>query len=577
MKKLSILSAVLVALMLTSMAAAAEADPAAADGVYAVLTLEGGDTVVDEAPSADELGGVESYDLFIEEQNVLTVEQVTGLRNDPVEVPVFYSVDFTIPETTYDVFLTGLTAENVEEVQQAIVDSFESGKSFDIEDLGFIDTEKTYTEDDGDDYMCWAASASDMLVYTGWAARAGFENEDDVFEAFIDSYDDDGGNQYFAMAWFFNGTALNDNSGRYGAVITDYPDSGRYLSDYAYDRYTDLVFFEDSVNDMNDIMTLLRGGYAIGLGVYLYTSGELNGGHAVTLWGTVIDSALSEDDPARYVDIFLTDSDSYESHSDDRLEASNVMNVYPLNYSAGGDYYYFDFDRINSGVFWDYVYLAPYSEEVFPETAPDATKDKINTADLSLAETFLFDSATGESGTLFESGSGVSFKSIVMNTADTSYSDRIYIYFTVTDSDGVQVYRDGLDYNRTSIGTRSYITSHVKTWQNAAAGDYTVTYTVNHSHNAAEAYFCNNTVSVDFKVRDSYLSGDFDGSGAVDILDATAIQRRLAGYSTSADGRADERGDVNGNGLDIMDATSVQRSKAELDTADPVGEKRLYI
>lgn len=60
-----------------------------------------------------------------------------------------------------------------------------------------------------------------------------------------------------------------------------------------------------------------------------------------------------------------------------------------------------------------------------------------------------------------------------------------------------------------------------------------------------------------FEPAEVTILGDADGSGRVDIMDATAIQRKLAGYDVAS---FNERAaDSNGNGLDILDATSIQR------------------
>ena len=67
-----------------------------------------------------------------------------------------------------------------------------------------------------------------------------------------------------------------------------------------------------------------------------------------------------------------------------------------------------------------------------------------------------------------------------------------------------------------------------------------------------------------------YICGDADGSGEVSILDATAIQRKLAGFSVP---RFDERAaDVDGSGLDILDATKIQRYLAGFSDAAHIGE-----
>ena len=600
MKKLKAAVCVLLALLtLPPIAAvAAEAEPAALDGVYAVLTLEDGEIITDEAPDAEEMSEIESYELFIAEQSVLSVEQVSGLSDAPAQIRSYYSADFTIPGTTYDVFLTGLTPDNIESVQRAMINSFAKGKTFNLTDLDFIDAEKTYSND-ADDQLCWAASASDMLEFTGWASKAGFDNEDEVFEAYIAAHENDGSNQAKAMAWFFNGSAGGDNTGGSGAEIIDYPNSGGYLKDYAYEQFSGHNYVEGGTYDMDMIVDLLRSGCGVGLAIMIYKKRLLSyraqGAHAITVWGAVTDSSRPSTDPARYLSLFITDSDSYESKSTNRYNASNVINVFPLVYDTRASRYdmssnigytpdgcwCFDYDSSNRAVMLYHVYLYPYSDSCEVETYPDATRDKANYPDLSLLETYLYDKGSLMTSDLFETGTDVCFKCLAVNAADVSYKGAMYIYFTITDSSGEKVYSQGFNYNSATVKRPgSQFSTKQLTAEGLADGDYTINYTINHVpayyHPVQEAYYYNNVKSIDFKVRDSYLCGDINSNGSVDIMDATQIQRYLAGYDDEPDVRTAERGDSNRSGLDIMDATAIRRWLADLDTASPIGAKKLY-
>lgn len=116
----------------------------------------------------------------------------------------FYTADFVMPDTGYNVFLTGLTKNNVAQIKQAIIDNYVEGKLFEMKNLGFIDVEKTWYGGD-DSLMCGPAAASNMLVGSGWAAQAGFTNSDDVFERFVEAFPNEGA--YSTMEphipWFF--------------------------------------------------------------------------------------------------------------------------------------------------------------------------------------------------------------------------------------------------------------------------------------------------------------------------------------------------------------------------------------
>ena len=79
--------------------------------------------------------------------------------------------------------------------------------------------------------------------------------------------------------------------------------------------------------------------------------------------------------------------------------------------------------------------------------------------------------------------------------------------------------------------------------------------------------FCVSAVSA------AELLGDADGDGEVSILDATCVQRTLAGLNDDSDGRVGRLGEVDGDGeLSILDATFIQRWLAGMDVEYAIGE-----
>lgn len=69
-----------------------------------------------------------------------------------------------------------------------------------------------------------------------------------------------------------------------------------------------------------------------------------------------------------------------------------------------------------------------------------------------------------------------------------------------------------------------------------------------------------------------YLLGDADGDQRVTVLDATRIQRLLADLITDDDGGIVLRGNVRGSLLDILDATLIQRWLAGFDIDARIGD-----
>lgn len=71
----------------------------------------------------------------------------------------------------------------------------------------------------------------------------------------------------------------------------------------------------------------------------------------------------------------------------------------------------------------------------------------------------------------------------------------------------------------------------------------------------------------------SYILGDVNGDGEVDILDATAAQRVLAHLLKDDDGMYAKRGDIDGDGdLTSVDVTYIQRYLAHLPIPYPIDE-----
>ena len=73
----------------------------------------------------------------------------------------------------------------------------------------------------------------------------------------------------------------------------------------------------------------------------------------------------------------------------------------------------------------------------------------------------------------------------------------------------------------------------------------------------------------------TYIRGDANGDGHVDINDVTSIQRHLAELEHLNSDRI-KAGDVTGEGLDISDATAIQMYLAEYENTFKIGETVIY-
>ena len=601
---LTALSLLLVMAMLVPMTAFAAVEDTGAD-ISAVVTVDGDVYKMDDAPSVEELGDFDSYEILSGDETILEIEMLdnadaavaTGNGDNPnpdidivdefddpepsgTEMPGgYYSARFDLPDTKKEVFLTGLTAEKVEEIKTKLILNFAAADDFDLEDLSFIDAEKTLTDTDGDEEMCWAGTISNMLTYTGWAAKAGFNSTDDVFEQLINDFEDKGHNQYYTLGWFFNGTNYLPTVNPDAAASVE--GSGAYLTDYAYDQVSNS---EDIYGDPAGALARLRGhlddGDAIALSISLYyrTNGAYSNDHSITCWGYVVDHTYSEDDLRFNAGLFTTDSDS-DWADGDRRDAPNTLHAESLFIDNNGKYNYYIDDNYLAELA-DYTYLKPYSDTLPKETDAAANRNKVTTPDVYISEAYLGTDMDADVTWLdkIQSNTQFYYSPVVYNMSDVSFSGSLKIETVVNGADDSVVFRRKVTTNTSlsPLGGMS-LSKYLKRDAGLPAGDYTMTFSINWDKSITEAYYYNNTYSFGFKVRDSYIVGDVNGDGVVDILDATTIQRILADYEVSATEGYQERAILDGGEkTDITFATAIQRWLVDYEVAYPINQTALY-
>ncbi|MBK6088315.1 dockerin type I repeat-containing protein [Ruminococcus difficilis] len=526
----------------------------------------------------------------------------------------FYTADFVMPDTGYNVFLTGLTKNNVARIKQAIIDNYVEGKLFEMKNLGFIDVEKTWYGGD-DSLMCGPAAASNMLVGSGWAAQAGFTNSDDVFEAMLDAFPNQGTAEETVISWFFSGIT----SGSY-----DSPGFKGYLPQYNYENNDMMEYFGDFDNQIGTIYNRLHEGYTASISLYLYRFEDHGcfGAHAVTLWGFVTDPGYPASSKEHYKYIFVTDSDSnLAKKGKDRRTAPDVMSMIPIEYKnlyeKGWGYWYSDPPVCDVRIYGATT-LRPYSPDIPYETSPDATLDRANDPDVAVDALILTDEPKDKERfdeldheeivsdpdywieeyepnyaseydrsklkTEFTPDVTIYFCPYLKNKSNVVYRCRyddekgiysgIYTRLTVTDAQGEVIFLKNYDVP-TYFGIRNGNLGEIFYSFKAQLppGDYTATFEFNPNHTVPEALYMNNTKSVDFKVREPQLLGDADEDGKITILDVTQIQRVLAG-SKNPTASIKKLGDVDQNGdLDVVDATLLQRWLLGLDQELTIGKK----
>ena len=203
----------------------------------------------------------------------------------------------------------------------------------------FYDAEKSPTNTD-DDLVCWAAAASNILLWTGW--DAGFSDEDSIFAHYQAHWEDVGGYTDVGWRWWFDGVDTAD---------VDVPGGGGFYTSYNFDDYY-LGQATDSLA-MGSIDQFLHDGYGVSIGVRPPDTG----GHAITAWGLEYDDITND-----IVGIYVTDSDDKKN-----LISPPDDLVYYAVYESAGKWYLDDF--YGSDWWIDEVWALAQHPEQVPEPA----------------------------------------------------------------------------------------------------------------------------------------------------------------------------------------------------------------
>lgn len=442
---------------------------------------------------------IDSFTVSYENEVILTVEptDIAAIGSAEALPNGYYAVSFPIPETTKECFVTGLTPQNASKTQEQLLAHYASGAQFSVEDLDYIDAEKLISDSDGDDLMCWAAAASNMLRYAGWGERAGFKSEDDIFEAMIDAFVDEPGFSENGVQWFMGGL-------QEGFEKLKNPETGGYLPEY--DTHTLIekgYFFCENGPDGTEITGLkemighLKDGDAVGLSVSWANS---DSSHVVTAWGCVTDNAYSDNLAAHYDSLIISDSDNNEASGTDRRAAPNTLDLYPLSeyeeeYSTTVALEYGYMQGILSG----FVSLKPYAEDIPYETDERATKDHRYDPDFKVTGMSIqpFEGYAYQSSLKGYEGAAYLFASI-SNTGVSSIDGQLPVRLVVKNAEGSPVLEQE---TAASLVKNTPITSVCfGNLDQLTSGIYTAEIDVNPNGTFKESLLMNNHYSCEFEV-----------------------------------------------------------------------------
>lgn len=201
-----------------------------------------------------------------------------------------------------------------------------SGSSFRLwEHYGGFWADAEKDPDPGDNLLCWAATAANMMEWTGWGYTGGMEEDSsDEFFQFFRSHMTDGGHYVDAgIDWWFDGTLRDEGAGA-STETTDHTGfwSGYTASDYMFTSWNKPACLPNIYNE-------LTSGKPVGLSIY----SDGGGAHAVTCWGVNYDTGVdpSTDPEDYYLGVWLTDSDSHKGQWD----PDDVLRYFEVEYDSG--------------------------------------------------------------------------------------------------------------------------------------------------------------------------------------------------------------------------------------------------
>jgi hypothetical protein len=221
-------------------------------------------------------------------------------------------------------------------------DSTETGTRYRIFDYwggAWVDAEKDTQA--GDDLLCWAGAASNVLAWTGWGQVGGMTTTDQIFQYYQDHFTDAGSLPQFGWNWWFDGT--NPAAGWSGWAQVDVS-GGNFYPSYSPYEYIHTRGQGDTAEyySMMDVDQYCRAGYGVALGIF----GSI--GHAITCWGFNYDSSLSPSDPNYYKGVWVTDSDD-SKYTSNGVTAPDNLHYYAVTWDSVSGHY--DFNSYCSGAY----------------------------------------------------------------------------------------------------------------------------------------------------------------------------------------------------------------------------------
>jgi len=189
---------------------------------------------------------------------------------------------------------------------------------FDMFGGTWADAEKDATSTE-DDLLCWAATLSNMLEWTGWGMVGGMTRADQFLDYFETHWTDGGQVVAPAAQWWFSGEDTT-SGGAYADVA-----GGGFYPHLDYSDY--FAVEEDDADIMSFIDQYTNAGWAMGIWIH-------NGfSHEVTCWGFNYDPNEPPGSTDYYLGLWITDSDDDKGVANGHT-APNDLHYYGVSWDG---------------------------------------------------------------------------------------------------------------------------------------------------------------------------------------------------------------------------------------------------
>ena len=307
--------------------------------------------------SREELTGATQYgDIVISDVSVSSVT-----TNPKYSRLVFTFTDENTNQS-YRCLMTGLkvsegnTTEGYNRLAYDVAVSFLSGQTLPLSaermanryglEIELIDAEKQNADTGADTNLCWAASAADMIEFTGWNV---YESEDEAFADLSAGFNNLGGTQQMAIKWYVDGINPRQLTDEEGKILYEHTASGAaqqlaegtggYWKQYAAPVVSpDNGAYSEIEALLKDGMQKLEQGYALGIGVYTYKNNANQGlGHSLTVFGYI--GELLNQTIRRISALFVADSDN-DAHGQNTApsERADTYTMYRVQDYSNGNF-----------------------------------------------------------------------------------------------------------------------------------------------------------------------------------------------------------------------------------------------